>query len=138
MKTLKITAALIVLSSPVIAEGNAEDGERAFARQCVSCHKIADGDNVIAGRGKTGPNLFGIAGQALGTVEGFNYGDGIVAAGAAGEIWSEATFVPYVQDPTDWLREATGDRRARSKMSFKVRSEEDAANLWAYLATFGG
>ena len=136
MKTLKVSAVLAVLAAPAFAEGDAAAGAEAFDRQCVSCHMIADGDNVIAGRGKTGPNLFGLSGKTVGTTEGFNYGDAIVAAGAAGTVWTEEAFVPYVQDPTNWLRETTGDKKARSKMSFKVRSEEDAENLWAYLSTF--
>lgn len=136
MKTLKISAMLAVLAAPALAEGDAAAGEEAFGRQCVSCHMIADGENVIAGRGKTGPNLFGLSGATAGTVEGFNYGDSLVEAGAAGAVWSEETFVPYVQDPTGWLRETLGNKKARSKMGFKVRSEEDAVNLWAYLSTF--
>ncbi len=136
MKSLKISAALAILATPVFAEGDAAAGEEAFGRQCVSCHMIANGDEVIAGRGKTGPNLFGLSGATAGKVEGFNYGDSIVAAGEAGAVWSEEAFVPYVQDPTAWLRETLGDKKARSKMSYKVRSEEDAQNIWAYLSTF--
>jgi cytochrome c len=41
-----------------------------------------------------------------------------------------------VQDPTNWLRETLEDRRARGKMAYQVRAEEDAINLYAYLATF--
>ena len=49
-------------------------------------------------------------------------------------IVNEEQFVAYVQDPTAYLREATGDS-GRSKMTFKVRKEEDAVNLYAYLAS---
>jgi cytochrome c len=50
--------------------------------------------------------------------------------------WTEENFVGYVQDPTNWLRETLEDRRARGKMAYQVRAEEDAINLYAYLATF--
>ena len=70
-------------------------------------------------------------------MEGFRYGDSILAVAATEAVWDEAPFVAYVQDPTDWLRTTLGDARARSKMAFKVRSAEDAADIWAYLATFG-
>ncbi len=33
------------------------------------------------------------------------------------------------------LRDYLGDDKARSGMSFKLRSEEDAANVWAYLVS---
>ncbi len=33
------------------------------------------------------------------------------------------------------IREATGDDKARGKMSFRVRKEEDAINLYAYIAS---
>ena len=39
-----------------------------------------------------------------------------------------------MQDPTGYLREITGDK-GRSKMTYKVRKEEDALNLYAYLAS---
>jgi cytochrome c len=51
-------------------------------------------------------------------------------------MWTEENFVGYVQDPTGWLREKLDNRRARGKMAYQVRAEEDAINLYAYLATF--
>ena len=137
MKTLKVTAILTVLASPVLAD-DVEDGAEAFDRQCSSCHMIKDGDETLAGRGRNAPNLYGIAGRAPGTDDFRNYGDSLVAAGQTGIVWDEEQFVVYVQDPTDWLRATTGDNRARSKMGYKVRNDEDAEALWAYLATFGG
>ena len=55
---------------------------------------------------------------------------------ALGVVWDEANFAAYVMDPTAWLRDTLGDDRARSRMSYKVRSPEDAVNLYAYLAQF--
>ncbi|MEL6571148.1 MAG: cytochrome C [Pseudomonadota bacterium] len=146
MKTLKIAAAVSMLAAPAFADGHAAsgngdaaNGEAQFARQCVSCHVVADADgNVLAGRAaKTGPNLFGVAGRTVGSVDGFRYGDAIVEVGAGGTVWTEADFVPYVQDPTTWLRTTLDNNRARSKMSYKVRDEQDAIDLYAYLSTFG-
>lgn len=146
MKTLKIAAAVSMLAAPAFADGHAAsgngdaaNGEEQFNRQCVSCHVVADADgNVLAGRAaKTGPNLYGLAGRTVGSVDGFRYGDAIVEVGAGGAVWTEADFVPYVQDPTAWLRETLDNNRARSKMSYKVRNEQDAIDLYAYLSTFG-
>ena len=140
MKT-KILAALTAtaLSAPAFAEnhasGDAEAGESAY-RQCKSCHMVASPDETIVKGGKTGPNLYGVAGRTAGSVEDFRYSDLIVAAGEAGLAWDEETFVGYVQDPTPWLKEYTG-QDGRGKMTFKVRKEEDAVNLWAYLVSIG-
>lgn len=138
--TLIAAAAAALMAAPAFADGHASGdpaaGESAF-RQCQSCHVVqnAAGD-VLAGRAaKTGPNLFGIAGATAGQVEGFNYSDGLVAAGEAGMVYDEATFVAYVSDPTGKIREATGDDSARGKMSFRVRKEEDAINLYAFIAS---
>ena len=75
-------------------------------------------------------------GNVIGSVEGFRYGESLLAVAATEATWDEAAFVAYVQDPTDWLRTTLGDARARSKMAFKVRSAEEAADIWAYLAAF--
>lgn len=43
--------------------------------------------------------------------------------------WNEERFVGYVQEPTGWLRERLDDNKARGKMVFKVRKEQDAIDL---------
>ena len=143
MKTFKFAAALSVIAAPVFADGHAASGDAAageeqFNRQCVACHVVQDDTGeILAGRNaKTGPNLYGLAGRALGSVEGFRYGDSIVELGEMGEVWTEENFVGYVQDPTDWLREKLENRRARGKMAYQVRKEEEAIDLYAFLATF--
>ncbi len=144
MKKFTIAAALAVLSAPVFADGHAATqgdaaaGEEQFKRQCVACHVVADASGeVLAGRNaRTGPNLFGIAGRQLGAAEGYRYGDAIVELGETGAVWTEESFVDYVQDPTGWLRETLDDRRARGKMAYQVRQEDQAYDLYAYLATF--
>lgn len=40
-----------------------------------------------------------------------------------------------MKDPTKFLREFTDDPKARGKMTFKVRKEQDAHDLWAYLVS---
>ncbi|MDJ0628110.1 MAG: cytochrome C [Rhodobacter sp.] len=137
--TIPLLAALS-LAAPAFAEshgGDAEAGADAFS-QCQTCHVVVDGDgNTLAGKkAKTGPNLYGVVGSQAGTVEGFRYGKSLVAAGEAGLVWDEEQLAVYLQDPKEFLRTYLDDKKARSKMSFKVRKEEDAANLAAFLATF--
>jgi cytochrome c len=137
----RVLASLAVLTAvaagPALAAGDATKGEAAF-KQCQTCHTVADADGkVLAGKGaKTGPNLYGVFGRQAGSVEGFKYGESIVAAGAAGLIWDEATFTAYVQDPAAFLKERLGDKSAKAKMMFKVKNAETAADLYAYLSQF--
>jgi cytochrome c len=142
MKKFTIAAAFAVLAAPAfsqeVTQGDAASGEEQFNRPCVACHIVADASGeVLAGRNaRTGPNLYGVAGGPIGSVEDFDYSDGLIALGEAGEVWTEEMFVGYVQDPTGWLRETLEDRRARGKMAYQVRDEAQAYDLYAYLATF--
>ena len=118
----------------IAASGDAAAGEAAF-RQCQSCHHVVAPDGeVLAGRAavRTGPNLFGVVGRVAGSEEEFRYSDLMEAAHEQGIVWDEASFTGYVQDPTGWLREATGEN-GRSKMTFRVRKEEAAVDIYAYL-----
>ena len=127
MKAITIAATLAAFASPALAEGDAAAGEERD-----------DTGEVLAGRSaRTGPNLYAIAGRTLGSIEDFRYGDAIVALGEAGTTWDEETFVAFVQNPTDYLREATEDPRARGKMAYQVRDPQEAADIYAFLATFG-
>ena len=143
MLKFALISASLSLAAPAFADshaatGDAEAGERQFSRQCVACHVVADAEGeVLAGRtARTGPNLFGLAGRELGTVEDFRYSDALVTLGEEGQIWTEEAFVAYVQDPTGWLRDTLNDNRARGKMAYRVRDAQDAVDIYAYLATF--
>ncbi|MCV6595784.1 MAG: c-type cytochrome [Mangrovicoccus sp.] len=129
------TAFAAVFAAPALAEGDAAAGEKAF-RQCQSCHVVVNdaGETLAGKKAKTGPNLYGVAGRAAGSVEGFKYSKGMKAANEAGLVWDEASFSAYVQDPTGYLREFLGDDKARGSMSFKLRKEKDAADLYAFLS----
>jgi cytochrome c len=125
--------ACATLATPLLAAGDAAKGEAEF-KKCKSCHMIvgADGTEIVKG-GKVGPNLYGVVGRAPGSVEGFKYGESIVAVGAGGLVWDEAEITAYVADPKAWLVEKTGDAAAKTKMTFKVaKGGEDIA---AYLAS---
>lgn len=134
MKTLLASAATIIaLSGTAFAEGDAAAGEKDF-KKCKSCHTIAspEGEVIFKG-GKTGPNLYGVVGRTAGTYEGFKYGKSIVDAGAAGLVWDADNLAAYIRDPKGFLKETTGDSKAKSKMTFKWGKPE---NIIAYLATF--
>ncbi|MDT0681285.1 c-type cytochrome [Roseicyclus sp. F158] len=138
-RSLPLLATLLLLPAGIAGaqeEGDAAAGEKIFARRCVSCHVIQtpEGETLAGRNGKIGPNLYGIANDQAGTREDFKYGKSLVEAGAEhGLHWGAAEMIPYLQDPTGYLREVTGDGRARSKMSFRLRKEQEAADVYSFL-----
>lgn len=140
MRILATATLITLLTAPVFAEdlqGDVEAGEEQFNRQCISCHVVRDTDgNTLAGRnGRAGPNLYNVAGAPVAAQDGFRYGDSIEDAAEAGLTWTEENFVDYVQDPTKWLRAELDNKRARSKMAYRVRNADQAFDIYAYLAS---
>jgi len=134
-----LTLATALLAAPMAyADSDVAAGEAAF-RSCVACHVVRNLDGeVLAGRnGRTGPNLYGIAGRAAGSVDGFRYSPAMVAGGEAGLVWSEETFAEYVPNATNFLRDFTGDSSLRSSMSPQRVDEDAAENIWAYIVSLG-
>ena len=133
MKYLAVTAVLTAFAMPAFAEGDAAKGEADF-KKCKACHMIVapDGTEVVKG-GKTGPNLWGLEGKVVGSTEDFKYGDAIVSVGAAGTVWTAEELAAYMADPGAWLKEKTGDDKAKTKMTYKLaKGSEDMA---AYLVS---
>lgn len=130
--------ALTVLPGMALSQtsGNAAAGEEGF-RQCTACHGIASPDgNVIHRVSPTGPNLWGVAGRVAGSSSDYTrYSAAMTAAGQGGIVWTEANFVAFLNDPSGYLREVTGDSRARSNMNHRLRGS--AEDIYAYLAQFG-
>lgn len=137
MTRLTTAAVAALMLSPLAAQaGDPAAGEQNF-RQCASCHGIVDPDGTVIQRlAPTGPNLWGVAGRQAGAYEGYaRFSNAIIAAGAEhGIVWDEANFVGYVEDPSGFLREVTGDSRARSNMNHRLRGS--AEDIFAYLAQF--
>ncbi|MRU16601.1 c-type cytochrome [Roseovarius sp. A21] len=128
MKTLlTASATLLAFAAPVLAEGDAAKGEKAF-RQCKACHSIQapDGETIVRG-GPVGPNLYGVIGRTAGSVEDFRYSKDLAAKGEEGLVWDEENIVEYMTDPSKFIG-------GRSKMTFKLR--KGGEDLAAYLATF--
>lgn len=146
MKLLSVLMVLVLSATPVVSDGNTPTGNvfagaTAFKKQCTSCHVVMNdvGEKLAGRNSKSGPNLYNIAGASAGAVEGYRYGKSLAAAGAEnGLVWTNETFTAYVQDPKGFLREFLDDKRARAKMSFRVRKEEDAVNIYAYLYSLSG
>jgi len=124
-----VSAAATLFSASAYA-ADAANGESLF-KKCSSCHTIGDGaENGV------GPQLTGIVGRAAGSVEGYKYGKSLAAAGEAGLVWTEEELSAWLVNPKKYLRAKLEDKKAKSKMSFKLKKEDDRADVIAYLATF--
>ena len=134
-KLIKIFITLTMVASNAVAAGDAVKGQKAF-KKCKSCHMIMDesGKTIIKGS-RAGPNLYGIWGRKAGSIDDFKYGKSLAKFGATGFVWTEAEFVTYVADPKKFLVNKLDDKKARSKMGFKLKKEADARNIWAYLVS---
>lgn len=136
IKTLAVAACMLApFALHAEPTGDAAEGARNF-QQCVSCHGIADPDgNVIHRVRPTGPNLWGVVGRQAGSYEGYTrFSAAMVAAGAEhGLVWDETSFVAFLQNPAGYLREVTGDARARSNMNHRLQGS--AEDIYAYLAS---
>lgn len=131
--TLAASFAAFALSAPAFADGHgkgdAVKGEKTF-KKCMSCHMI--GPDAKA---KVGPPLTGIVGKKAGTYEGFKYGKSLVAAGEAGLVWTEEELFAYLKNPKKYLRKKLDDKKAKSKMAYKLKKDKDRLNVIAYLAS---
>ncbi len=125
-----LAATTACLAVPALAQ-DIDAGEKLFTR-CKACHSVTAGDGTPVVRGgKVGPDLFGIVGRPLASVEGYSYGAGIQAARDTGLVWDPALLAEYVQDPTKFIDTHGGS--GASKMVFKL--PKGGADIAAYLAT---
>ena len=110
---------LFVLSSAAVAQ-DAAAGKAVF-RACQACHVVDQEQNRV------GPHLVGIVGRNVASVEGYTYSEGMTAYSEGGaKVWDEAALSEYLADPRGVVE--------GTKMAYGgVKSEEDLANLIAYL-----
>jgi cytochrome c len=121
MRRLMMAAtAVCVTAGGALAQGNAEAGEDVF-KKCRACHDIGDG-----AKNKVGPQLNGIIGRKVGTVEGFSYSDANKEAGGKGLVWSEDELFKYLENPAVYM--------PKNKMAFAgLKDEQDRKDVIAYL-----
>jgi cytochrome c len=125
---LGLLCALTIASGPAMA-ADAAKGETIFKKRCVACHTIEEGKN------KVGPSLFGVVGRKAGVAPKFKYSDSYVEAGQKGLVWTPDKIVPYLEDPHEYMVKAAGDPKAKTKMVFKLKPEDERQDVAAYLAT---
>lgn len=114
--TAALQAAIAALPAPY-NEATYEAGRRVFA-QCRSCHTIEAG-----APNRVGPNLHGVFGREIGSLEGFNYSQAVQDADF---VWDAAQLDHWLQNPQTFL---PGNRMAFAG----VRNETQRRDLIAYL-----
>jgi len=121
--------AAAAFTTPAMAQ-DAAAGEKIANTRCAACHSFNEG-----GPNKVGPNLYGTLARDPGTTEGYRYSPGFKAAVDAGFKWTDDNLMAYLADPTAFLRDTSGDSKARSKMTFKLPDEQQRKDVIAYLKT---
>jgi len=124
-----IIAATLSAAMPAQAQ-DAAAGEKLFTK-CAACHQVGDG-----AKSKIGPVLTDVLGRSAGNFEGYKYGGSMLAAGDAGLIWTEENLFNYLFNPKDFLRAFLNDPKAKAKMSFRLKDEQDRHDVIAYLSSF--
>ncbi len=128
---IKIAAAAFALLVPICAFAQDATRGEAIFKKCAACHQIGEG-----AKNRTGPVLTGVVGRPAASVDGFKYSSSMNAAGQAGLVWGEALLVDYLSGPKEFLRAYLNDNKAKSKMPFRLKSEQERRDVVAYLASF--
>jgi cytochrome c len=121
MLSVATAVVLAALTGSALAAGDAASGEKVFAK-CKACHQVGE-----TAKSAIGPELNGLDGRKAGSVEGYHYSDAMKDSGIT---WNEASFEEYIKNPK---AKVPGTKMVYQGLS----SDKDAADLWAYLATFG-
>ncbi|MDG4719925.1 MULTISPECIES: c-type cytochrome [Thalassospira] len=122
-----VASSLVILATAPAIAGDAANGEKLFKR-CAACH------STDAGVNKVGPSLAGAVNRECGTVDGYKYGKGYLAACEKGFVADEAFLTEYLKDPSEKLSEVAGSKQ-RSKMTFKLKKDDEIADVIEYLKT---
>lgn len=125
-----LTALAFILTANQTLAQDAKAGEAIF-KKCAACHQVGAG-----AENKTGPVLTGIIGRPAASYAGFKYSKSMTAAGAAGHVWDTDSIFEYISNPTKYLRALLDDPRAKAKMRFKLKNQQNRRDVIAYLASF--
>lgn len=96
--------------------GNAQTGAALYQQHCTACHNIDSN--------KIGPAHRGVMGRKVGSLTGYKYSTELAASRLR---WTPQTLNKWLSDPEELV---SGQR-----MGFLIESEQERADLIAYLAT---
>ena len=98
-------------------------GEKSF-KKCKACHQVGEG-----AKNKSGPQLNGVVGRAIGGLDDFKYSKNMAAMGAEGVVWNDETLAAFLAKPKAYIK--------GTKMSFSgFKKEEDITATIEYLKSF--
>lgn len=118
MKHLPLSALLLILPLPALAEGDAAAGAGVFQNRCSDCHAVK-GDTV-----KIGPPLTRLFGRVSGTWSGYDYSDAMKSANIT---WGADTLAQYLPNPRAMV--------PNTKMNFNgLKRPGELEDIIAYLA----
>jgi cytochrome c len=121
MRRAIISTLTLVISMGAASAQDIAAGETSF-RKCQLCHDV--GENA---KNKLGPELDGLNGRKAGSVENFNYSEGLKSSGIT---WTQETFKEFIKDPRGTMPSTT--------MLFPgIKDDKELGDLWAYLRQFG-
>jgi cytochrome c2 len=130
IRTLTAVSVCLIAHSFAAQAQDAEAGAKVF-RKCAACHKVGDG-----AKNGVGPVLTNVVGRSAGSYEGYRYSETLQAAGDAGLVWDAEKINAYIADPKEFMKEFLNDPKARPKMTFKLKDEQDRLDVIAYLQQF--
>jgi cytochrome c len=117
--------ALLALSAPALAQGDATKGKAAFAK-CGICHQVGPGAKTLVG-----PELNGVVGRKAASVADYSmYSAGMKKLGEQGLVWDEQNLDKWISNPKAMIPD--------SPMSLAFQGIPDAgerADIIAYLKT---
>ena len=116
--------ALMALSGPALAEGDATKGKAAYAK-CGICHQVGPGAKTLVG-----PELNGTVGRKAASIADYPYSPGMKKLGGEGYVWSEPNIDKWIADPKAMIPD--------SPMALAFQGIPDAgerADIIAYLKT---
>ena len=117
--------ALIALSAPALAAGDATKGKEAFTTKCGICHQVGPGAKTLIG-----PELNGTVGRKAASVADYPYSPGMKKLSEEGFTWTDENLDKWIADPKAMIPD--------SPMSLAFPGIPDAAeraDIIAYLKT---
>ncbi|MEF2551912.1 cytochrome c family protein [Aurantimonas sp. A2-1-M11] len=113
----------VAAAEPAAIAGDPAAGKSVF-RKCMACHAVGEG-----AQNKIGPELNGIVGEAVASVEGYNFSPALQEYAGTQPTWDVEQLTAWLEDPRALV--------PGTKMVFPgLKKPEDLANVIAYLATF--
>jgi len=113
-----LAAAAAFASGTALADGDAAEGEKVYAKKCNLCHSTKGVEKGL------GPPLAGIVGTKAGAQDYPKY----KALKGSDIVWNEENLDKFLADPSGFLGK-------KSSMAGKIKKEEQRADLIAYMKT---